>query len=99
MNDIPKEQLVIQNDLYVFNTLKADVKPGHELGAGSYWEKKYKAIEGSIAKFGLARFRGDGSYIDTSYADNHYIDIRNFLIAFPVNFYCVSKRSRFDLTK
>jgi len=42
MNDIPKEELVIQNDLSVFNTLKADVKPVHKLGAGSYWEKSIK---------------------------------------------------------
>ena len=85
MDEIPKEQLVIQNDMSVFNTLKADVKTGHELGAGSYWEKKYKVIERSIAKFGLARFRGDSSYIGTSSADNHYIDIRSFLITFPFN--------------
>ncbi|MDC1319512.1 putative sugar O-methyltransferase [Litorivicinus sp.] len=85
MNDIPKKHHTIRDNSSVFNTLKAGVRPGHELGAGSYWEKKYKVIERSIAKFGLAGIRGDSNYIGTSYADNHYIDVRTFLIVFPFN--------------
>ena len=85
MNDDAKDQYLMKDNMSVFTTLKADASRGHRLGVGPYWKRKNKVIEKSIAKFGSSRFRGDSNYIGTSYADNHYIDIRTFLIAFPFN--------------